>query len=82
MMLMSSSEGRAGLPPGKVARRHPAEPANPVTSPPADEGLVMLCVRVHPSLRRRLKLLSATSGRPLQSLAIDAFEAVCRAHDM
>lgn len=47
-----------------------------------DEGLVMLCVRVHPSLRRRLKLVSAISGRPLQSLAIDAFEGVCRAHDM
>lgn len=48
----------------------------------ADEGLVMLCVRVHPLLRRRLKLVSATSGRPLQSLAIEAFEGVCRAHDM
>lgn len=79
---MSSAERRPALPPGKVARPHPAEPAAPKPSVRADEGLVMLCVRVHPSLRRRLKLVSATSGRPLQSLAIDAFEEICRTHDM
>lgn len=29
-----------------------------------DEGLVMLCVRVAPSLRRRIKLAAASSGQP------------------
>lgn len=76
---MSPYERRPGLPPGKLARPHPAEPAPPDTSA-REEGLVMLCVRVHPSLRRRLKLASATSGRPLQTLASEAFERVCREH--
>ena len=47
-----------------------------------EQGLVMLCVRVSPSLRRRLKLAAASSGRPVQALATDAFEAICRQHDM
>jgi hypothetical protein len=42
----------------------------------------MLCVRVSPSLRRRLKLAAASSGRPVQALATDAFEAICRQHNM
>ena len=50
--------------------------------PGVEQGLVMLCVRVPPSLRRRLKLAAASSGRPVQALATDAFEAICRQHDM
>ena len=42
----------------------------------------MLCVRVTPSLRRRLKLVAASSGRPVQALAGEALDAVCRQHDM
>jgi predicted HicB family RNase H-like nuclease len=42
----------------------------------------MLCVRVAPSLRRRLRLAAATSGRSIQALAADALEAVCTQHDM
>jgi hypothetical protein len=42
----------------------------------------MLCVRVAPSLRRRLKLVAASSGRPIQALAADALEVVCRQYDM
>lgn len=48
----------------------------------ADGGLVMLCVRVPPALRRRLKLVSATSGRPIQALVGDALSVVCKQHDM
>jgi hypothetical protein len=48
----------------------------------SNEGLVMLCVRVTPALRRRLKLVSAMSGQPLQALVGDALEAVCKQHDM
>jgi predicted DNA-binding protein len=40
----------------------------------------MLCVRVPASLRRRLKLLSVQTGRPLQQLAAAALEAECRRH--
>jgi hypothetical protein len=42
----------------------------------------MLCVRVPPALRRRLKLVSATSGRPIQVLVGDALDVVCKQHDM
>jgi hypothetical protein len=38
----------------------------------------MLCVRVPASLRRRLKLVAVETGRPVQQLAADALEAVCR----
>jgi len=39
--------------------------------------------RPHPaSLRRRLKLVSAQSGRPLQALATDALERVCTQFDI
>jgi predicted DNA-binding protein len=48
----------------------------------SDQELVMLCVRVAPSLRRRLKLIAANTGRPVQALAAEALEAVCRHHDM
>jgi hypothetical protein len=42
----------------------------------------MLCVRVAPSLRRRLKLVAVRSGRPIQALASEALERVCTQHDM
>jgi hypothetical protein len=78
----------------KPQRPHPAspnavddhEPRPPgVASPQGagrEEGHVMLCVRVAPSLRRRIKLAAATSGRPIQALATDALEALCRHHDI
>jgi hypothetical protein len=86
-------EPRAGLGARKPKRPHPASPVEaddhdrrqPGDRPPArasrEERLVMLCVRVSPSLRRRLKLAAASSGRPIQALATDAFEAICRQHD-
>ena len=87
---MSAGERRTALDGGKVARRHPAEPLGPPEtptpkprdSPESDEGLVMLCVRVTPLLRRRLKLVSATSGRPIQALVGDALDVVCKQHDV
>lgn len=84
---MLSGERRLALDPGKAARLHPAEPA-PRELPLApriaasEEGLVMLCVRVTPSLRRRLKLASATSGRSIQALATEAFETACMHADV
>lgn len=50
--------------------------------PGGDEGLVMLCVRVAPSLRRRLKLIAVLSGRPIQALVTEALERVCTQHDV
>jgi len=38
----------------------------------------MLCVRVPPSLRRRLKLAAVQSGQPVQQLAAEA--AQCQRH--
>lgn len=78
---MSSPKRRPGLGAGKVARPHPAEPAPrpaPRRAAPGNEGLVMLCVRVTPTLRKRLKLASAASGRSIQALATDALESVCK----
>jgi predicted HicB family RNase H-like nuclease len=86
-------EPRAGLGARKPKRPHPAAPLaaehdrpQPGVRPPeradGEQGLVMLCVRVSPSLRRRLKLAAASSGRPVQALATDAFEAICQQHDM
>jgi len=40
----------------------------------------MLCVRVRPSLRRRLKLAAVQSGQPVQKLAAEALEAQCQRH--
>lgn len=84
---MPSGDRRTALGGPKAARPHPAEPtvAAPTSRSTArtdDVGLVMLCVRVAPSLRRRLKLASATSGESLQGLVTDALEAVCKRHDM
>lgn len=76
---MPSPERRPALGGGKVARPHPAEPPPHSAARPApgDEGLVMLCVRVTPALRKRLKLASAASSRSIQALATEALEAVC-----
>lgn len=84
------SEQRAGLGARKVRRAHPASPVaveqrplngGPV-EPGGDEGLVMLCVRVAPSLRRRLKLLGVQTGRPIQALVTEALERVCTQDDV
>jgi hypothetical protein len=88
------SEPRAGLGARKPRRPHPALPSTvdgDEQRPPGvgslqgagrDDGLVMLCVRVAPSLRRRIKLAAASSGQPIQALATDALEALCRHHDV
>ena len=82
-------EPRAGLIGRKPRRPHPASPdaaaaaaARASDAVVADEELVMLCVRVTASLRRRLKLVAASSGRPVQTLAAEALDAACRQHDM
>jgi hypothetical protein len=41
----------------------------------------MLCVRVPPALRRRVRLAAVGTGRTIQDLAIDALEDVCRRHE-
>jgi hypothetical protein len=84
------SEPRAGLGARKPRRQHPASPdaaeRRAMSTAPVDQsgdkGLVMLCVRVAPSLRRRLKLVAVRSGRPIQALASEALERVCTQHDM
>ena len=90
-----ASESRAGLAARKPRRPHPASPeavgdrlvadsarrATPVGAP-AEAELVMLCVRVPRSLRRRLKLTAVHSGQPIQALATEALERVCARHDM
>ena len=42
----------------------------------------MLCVRVEPSLRRRLRLAAVVSGRTIQALAVEALESACRQADV
>lgn len=84
---MPSGERRSALGGAKAARPHPAEPAATAPRPTPREaagegGTVMLCVRVPPSLRRRLKLASATSGESVQVLVTDALEGICRQHDL
>jgi hypothetical protein len=44
----------------------------------AGDGLVMLCVRVPFSLRKRVKLASIQAGRSVQQLATEALEGECR----
>jgi hypothetical protein len=79
-----SPERRSALGAGKVARPHPAEPAalSVERAAPGDQGLVMLCVRVTPALRKRLKLASAASGRSIQAIATDALERLCMQADV
>ena len=37
----------------------------------------MFCVRVEPTLRRRVKLAAVASGRTIQQLAVEALEDAC-----
>jgi predicted DNA binding CopG/RHH family protein len=87
------AEPRAGLGASKPRRPHPAIPetstdrGDDATAQTAermlsDRELVMLSVRVSASLRRRLKLAAASSGRPVQTLAAEALETVCQQHGM
>ena len=41
----------------------------------------MLCVRVPPSLRRRVRVAAVENGLTMQQLAVEALEDVCRQHD-
>jgi len=81
---VSSPDRRSAFGSGKVARPHPAVPARRSVERAAssEEGLVMLCVRVTPALRKRLKLASVASGRSIQALATEALERVCMQADM
>jgi predicted DNA-binding protein len=47
-----------------------------------EREFMMLCVRVPPALRRRLKLLAASGGRPVQASAAEALEVACKQHEM
>jgi len=58
-----------------------ARAITPASTHHADIGLVMFCVRVTPSLRRRVKLAAVASGRTIQQLAVEALEDVCRHHE-
>jgi hypothetical protein len=79
-----------GLGARKPLRPHPASPdaagqratRGERIDASRDEGLVMLCVRVAPSLRRRLKLVAVQRGRPIQALVTEALERVCTQYDM
>ena len=78
---MSPSERRPALGARKERRPHPASPAesaarNASRVPAGTDGLgtpklgdepVMLCVRVAPSLRRRVKLAAVQCGQPVQA---------------
>jgi predicted HicB family RNase H-like nuclease len=57
----------------------PPTPAKLVdTTAGHDEGgHVMFCVRVSPSLRRRVKLAAVGSGRTIQELTVEALEEAC-----
>jgi hypothetical protein len=81
---VSRPEARAALGGRKPVRPHPAAPAavpaiDRVQGPAAQEeaGLVMFCVRVAPSLRRRVKLAAIGSGRTIQELTVEALDAAC-----
>jgi hypothetical protein len=81
---VSSREARVGLGNRKPLRPHPAAPPvstaqrSPQIGRAHDEsGLVMFCVRVAPSLRRRVKLAAVGSGRTIQQLTIEALEEAC-----
>jgi hypothetical protein len=65
-------------------RPHPASPDAAVKAretstasgrTTAGDGLVMLCVRVPASLRKRVKLASIQAGRSVQDLATETLEA-------
>jgi hypothetical protein len=89
---VSPSERRPALGASKERRPHPASPAESaargasrvpagsdrVGAPKRGDEPVMLCVRVAPSLRRRVKLAAVQSGQPVQQLAAEALEAHCQ----
>lgn len=86
-------EPRLALGARKPRRPHPAAPQSagdqdrqpsvrPAKAPIAPDNLVMLCVRVTPVLRRRVKLAAAVSGRSIQAIATDALEQACSQCDM
>jgi hypothetical protein len=82
---MPSADARDALGGSKPRRPHPASPdavsttAAPV-EPGGDDRIVMLCVRVPVSLRRRVKLAAVRTGSSVQELVADALEAECRRH--
>lgn len=83
---VASAEPRRALGSRRPARPHPASPAAPRPAASAlgdgvDGGLVMFCVRVEPSLRRRVKLAAVASGCTIQRLAVEALEDGCRRHE-
>lgn len=86
---------RPGLGARKPRRPHPASPeavsseehrsesgASANVARETESELVMLCVRVAPALRRRLKLAAVQSGRPLQALVTEALERMCTREGM
>ncbi len=91
---MPPSERRPALGAMKERRPHPASPPDSAArsasrvlagsdglgAPKLGDEHVMLCVRVPPSLRRRVKLAAVQSGRPVQQLAAEALEAQCQRH--
>ena len=91
---MSPSERRPGLGARKERRPHPASPAETAArntsralagsdglgTPKLGDEHVMLCVRVPPLLRRRVKLAAVQSGQPVQKLVAEALEAQCQRH--
>jgi hypothetical protein len=84
--MSSRPDSRPALVGRKPARLHPAAPPAhaPVgVGPGVEEGaLVMFCVRVPASLRRRVKLAAVADGRTIQQLAVDALDEVCRQHEV
>jgi hypothetical protein len=83
-------EPRTGLGARKDPRPHPAAPVPAAADAAGESGrvtatnrrgdgeLVMLCVRVPRSLRRRVKIAAAQSGTSVQALGITALLAECR----
>jgi len=84
---MRSGEPREALAGTTPRRPHPASPDAAVNAreavaasggSSAADRLVMLCVRVPASLRRRVKLASIQSGRSVQEFATEVLEAECQ----
>ena len=84
---MRSDEPRDALAGTMPRRPHPASPDAVLTAreavaarggSSAPDRLVMLCVRVPASLRKRVKLASVQGGRSVQEFATEALEAECR----